>query len=194
MFRHAPLVQDAIRLGASARVEAADGARRHVQPQLPWLVKGIERLGRAFIRSQVHDPVLREQLTPQLRVRVQAPDHVERVLRDVQPGQHAAGDRPDRGITEAGIRTADGITREIDTLVLATGYQTTEPENAPPIPIVGRGRSDLGVSGASGVSRHMKGVVEPRLPERLHDVLARTRSPGARGCSWSRTSRRSGPR
>jgi hypothetical protein len=71
---------------------------------------------------------------------------------------------PIERITATGIRTADGIEREIDTLVLATGYQTTEPENAPPIPIVGRGGRDLGSFWREQRFQAYEGVSGPGFP------------------------------
>ncbi len=144
VFRHAPLVQDSIRLSASAGLEVGMVLGVMYNRQLPWIVKGIERLGRAFIRSQVHDPVLREQLTPRYGFGCKRPSMSNEYFATFNRANTQLVTDPIERITATGIRTADGIEREIDTLVLATGYQTTEPENAPPIPIVGRGGRDLG--------------------------------------------------
>jgi cation diffusion facilitator CzcD-associated flavoprotein CzcO len=132
--------------------------------QLPWLVKGIERLGRAFIRSQVKDPVLREQLTPRYGFGCKRPSMSNEYFATFnRANTHLITDAIEE-ITEAGIRTADGVTREIDTLVLATGYQTTEPENAPPIPIVGRRGRELGEFWREQRFQAYEGVSNPGFP------------------------------
>jgi cation diffusion facilitator CzcD-associated flavoprotein CzcO len=164
IFRHAPLLQDAIRLGASGAVEAAMVLGVMHNRQLPWLVKGIERLGRAFIRSQVKDPVLREQLTPQYGFGCKRPSMSNEYFATFNRANTRLITDTIEQITEAGIRTADGITREIDTLVLATGYQTTEPENAPPIPIIGRRGRELGAFWREQRFQAYEGVSNPGFP------------------------------
>jgi cation diffusion facilitator CzcD-associated flavoprotein CzcO len=164
LFRHAPLVHDSIRLGASAAVETSMVLGVMYNRQLPWMVKGIERLGRRFIRSQVHDPVLAEQLTPGYGFGCKRPS----MSNDYFPTFNRANTQlvtdPVELIDETGIRTADGIHREIDTLVLATGYTTTEPDNAPPIPTVGRGGRDLGTFWREERFQAYEGVSGPGFP------------------------------
>ncbi|HWE33172.1 MAG TPA: NAD(P)/FAD-dependent oxidoreductase [Solirubrobacteraceae bacterium] len=164
IFRHAPLVQDSVRLGASAAVEAAMVLGVMNNRQLPWLVKGIERLGRRFIRSQVKDPVLQQKLTPQYGFGCKRPSMSnEYFVTFNRANTHLITD-PIECITDTGIRTADGVTRELDTLVLATGYQTTEPENAPPVPIIGRNDADLGAFWREQRFQAYEGVSIPGFP------------------------------
>jgi cation diffusion facilitator CzcD-associated flavoprotein CzcO len=164
MFRHAPLMQDAIRLSASAGVEIGMVLGVMYNRQVPWLVRGIEALGRRFIRSQVHDPVLREQLTPRYGFGCKRPSMSNEYFATFNRADTQLVCDPIERITETGIRTIDGVHRELDTLVLATGYQTTEPENAPPIPIVGREGVELGAWWRAERFQAYEGVSGPSFP------------------------------
>jgi cation diffusion facilitator CzcD-associated flavoprotein CzcO len=180
LFRHAPLVQDSVRLGASAAVEGSMVLGVMYNRQLPWLVKGIEGLGRRFIRSQVHDPVVAGQLTPRYGFGCKRPSMSNEYFSTFNRANTHLVTDPIEQITERGIRTTDGIEREIDTLVLATGYQTTEPENAPGIPIVGRGGRDLGAFWREERFQAYEGVSVPGFPN-----LMMTFGPYAfTGSSW----------
>jgi cation diffusion facilitator CzcD-associated flavoprotein CzcO len=128
------------------------------------MVKGIERVGRAFIRSQVKDPVVREQLTPRYGFGCKRPSMSNDYYATFNRANTHLITDPIERITATGIRTADGVHRDIDTLILATGYQTTEPENAPPIPIRGRGDRSLGAFWAQERFQAYEGVSNPGFP------------------------------
>lgn len=164
LFRHAPFVQDSIRLGASAAVETSMVLGVMYNRQLPWMVRGIERLGRRFIRSQVHDPIVAEQLTPDYGFGCKRPSMSNEYFATFNRANTQLVCDPIERITETGIRTVDGIEREIDTLILATGYQTTEPDNAPGIPIIGRGGRDLGGYWREERFQAYEGVSAPGFP------------------------------
>ena len=77
---------------------------------------GLENLAR------VHDPALRERLTPQVPIGAQRPlissDYYDAFNRD----EVELITEPIVQITEEGVRTADGRHHPADTIVLATGY------------------------------------------------------------------------
>ena len=81
---------------------------------------------RAHLRRQVPDPELRRRLTPELPHLLQADHPLERVV-SRHPG-------PNVDIVSSGIREVrehsvvdnDGIEREIDTLIFATGFRPAE--------------------------------------------------------------------
>jgi cation diffusion facilitator CzcD-associated flavoprotein CzcO len=180
LFRRAPLVQESVRLGASAAVEVGMVLGVMYNRQLPGLVKGIERLGRAFIRSQVHDPVLREQLTPRYGFGCKRPSMSNDYFATFNRANTQLVTDSIERITETGIRTADGIDRELDTLVLATGYQTTEPGSAPPIPITGREGRDLGRFWREERFQAYEGTSIPGFP----NLLMNFGPYAASGSSW----------
>jgi cation diffusion facilitator CzcD-associated flavoprotein CzcO len=180
VFRHAPLVQDSVRLSASAAVEVGMVLGVMYNRQLPWLARGIERAGRAFIRSQVHDPVLRDRLTPRYGFGCKRPSMSNDYYATFNRANTQLVTDPIERITETGIRTVDGVERELDTLVLATGYQTTEPGTAPPIPITGRDGRDLGQFWREERFQAYEGASMPGFP----NLLMNFGPYAASGSSW----------
>lgn len=122
-FSHVPLAQRSTRLATSALTETVVTFGAVYNRQLPFVVTGVERLCRAFLRAQVPDPVLREKLTPTYGFGCKRPSfsntYYPTFLRD---NVHLVTEGIDR-ITPTGVRTADGGHREIDVLVLATGFK-----------------------------------------------------------------------
>lgn len=100
-----------------------------------------ERLSLAHLHAQVKDPVLREKLTPHFQF------GCKRIL--VSDDYWASFERPNvELVTDAieeivpdGIRTADGSVRELDAIVLATGFALGLA--SAPFPITGRGGKSL---------------------------------------------------
>jgi cyclohexanone monooxygenase len=101
------------------------------------------RIGRAFLRSQVHDPVLRERLTPRYAVGCKRPSFHNEYLATFNRDNVLLETRPIKGITKTGIRTDEGTLHKVDVLILATGFKVFESGNVPPFPIQGAGGVDL---------------------------------------------------
>jgi cation diffusion facilitator CzcD-associated flavoprotein CzcO len=107
----------------------------------PKLMKAIELQARRHLRKQVPDPELRRKLTPDYAVGCKrvllANDYYPALLRDnvelVTEGIREI--RPD------GIVTADGTTREVDTIIFGTGFDVSG--NLTQMKIVGRGGEEL---------------------------------------------------
>jgi cation diffusion facilitator CzcD-associated flavoprotein CzcO len=98
-----------------------------------------ERAALKQLSQQVPDPELRAKLTPNYRIgckRVLISNTYYPALQ--QPNVELITDSI-RAITPRGVRTADGSERELDTLILATGFHVTD------MPIAGwvRGRGGL---------------------------------------------------
>jgi cation diffusion facilitator CzcD-associated flavoprotein CzcO len=87
------------------------------------LIAPIEAIGRAHLRRQVADPVLRRKLTPHYRFGCKRP-----ILSNTfypalsQPNVELVTDRIERLEPDA-IVTTDGRRREVDTIISATGYR-----------------------------------------------------------------------
>ena len=126
LFDRVPLTQKSTRLATSVLSESFVTFGAVYNKQLPFVVKAIEGLCRRFLRAQVPDPVLREQLTPTYGFGCKRPsfsntyyptfmrDNVELVTEGI-----------DR-ITPTGLRTADGCHHQIDVLILATGFKVLD--------------------------------------------------------------------
>lgn len=123
VLRHTPLLQKALRLGTSALSEAVLtlGAVHH--EEFPLLVQSIEQAGRAYLHAQIRDRALRDKLMPRYAFGCKRPSfsnsYYPTFLRDnvelVTDGITA--------VTPTGIRTINGTQRDIDTLILATGFK-----------------------------------------------------------------------
>ncbi|HEX6944812.1 MAG TPA: NAD(P)/FAD-dependent oxidoreductase, partial [Casimicrobiaceae bacterium] len=82
-----------------------------------------ERIARRHLRRQVPDPELRRKLRPDYVLgckRITMSNSYYPAL--AQPNAEVVTE-PIAEVTEKGIRTADGVERELDTIVLATGFQ-----------------------------------------------------------------------
>jgi cation diffusion facilitator CzcD-associated flavoprotein CzcO len=114
------------------------------------LLKVTELVARAHIRRQVPDKALRERLTPSYSI------GCKRILLsdDWYPALQAPNaEVVTQGVAEVGERSiafADGTEREVDTIVLATGFSPTDP------PIAHRIRGHDGVSLSDAWSESMR--------------------------------------
>ncbi len=85
-----------------------------------------ERVAHKHLREQVPDPALRAKLTPRYRIgckRILISNEYYPALQ--QPNVELVTD-PVRAITPRGIVTADGSERELDTIILGTGFHVTD--------------------------------------------------------------------
>ena len=125
-----------------------------------------EKLRAAQHRGWSRTTELRARAHPGRAVRVQAAAGVEPLLPHVQPAARRARHRrrSPRSPSTA-IVTADGTTRRVDTIILATGFTTTKFLAA--LDVVGRNGVDIDdawADGAAGVPGHH----HRRLPEPVH--------------------------
>ncbi len=101
----------------------------------------VAQLSKAHLRSQVSDPWLRRQLTPDFtpgckRMLVSS-DYYPALQRD----NCKLIDWPIATLSPAGIRTSDGVEHHLDAIVFATGYDVHL--SGPPFPVTGRGGRSL---------------------------------------------------
>jgi cation diffusion facilitator CzcD-associated flavoprotein CzcO len=93
----------------------------------PRLLKIPEAVAKMHMRRQVQDPALREKLTPRYAI------GCKRILLSedwyptiTAPNAELVTDRIER-VEGNAIVTADGARRELDTIILATGFHPTDP-------------------------------------------------------------------
>ncbi len=137
VFRRVPLTQKAARYANGAFIEYI-GLGLAFFEHTPWILQSMETLSKAHLRMQVRDKHTREALTPDYNFFCKRPtfsntfysafnrDNVELVT---APIDHISADT---------VVTADGHARQIDTLVLATGFHLQEEGNFPAFPVYGR--------------------------------------------------------
>ncbi len=93
----------------------------------PRLLKLQETAARGLMRSQVRDPRLRAQLTPEYSIgckRVLLSNDWYPMLQEPNVELLTAGVRE---VREQAIVTADGLEHEVDAIILATGFKPTDP-------------------------------------------------------------------
>lgn len=116
-------------------VEATFPLPLHFGGVLPF-PKLAERTGRNFLAREVHDPVVREKLTPKYAVGCKRPSFHNSYLRTFNRDNVLLETTPITRITKTGIRTDDGTLHKADVLILATGFKMFEDDTAP-FPVVG---------------------------------------------------------
>ncbi|GAA5091102.1 flavin-containing monooxygenase [Nocardia iowensis] len=128
---------------------------------------GTKRAYRAYLRLVLDDPALRRSLAPSYGLLGKRPtasnaylqafrrEHVELVTDSIER------------ITARGIVSADGVEREFDVIVLATGQQVfSDPEYYKPGMILGRNGFDLGTFYAEHGLQAYESSAVPRVPNR----------------------------
>jgi cation diffusion facilitator CzcD-associated flavoprotein CzcO len=150
-FARAPILQ---RMSRAVVFVSADA--RFLGFRFKPIGRIFEAVSRRFLRSQVADPVMRAQLTPDYRI------GCKRIL--ISSEYYAALTRPNvELVTEAiasidghEIVTADGWRREFDVLIGGTGFEATHPSIAPLV----RGRDGVSLADRWAVkgSGHMSAL------------------------------------
>jgi cation diffusion facilitator CzcD-associated flavoprotein CzcO len=162
-FAALPITQRAARLAGTAVLEAMMVSGVLHYRQAPLANKTAERWCRAHLHRQVRDPELRRKLTPRYTFGCKRPtfsnDYYPTFTKDHVHLETTPIDR----IDELGILTADGTRRNIDVLVLATGFDLWQA-NFPAIEIVGRGGRNLGTWWRKNRFQAYQGVAIPAFP------------------------------
>lgn len=85
--------------------------------------KRMDAAGRAYLRKQVDDPVIRDQLTPRYAVGCKRPGFHNTYLSTFNRDNVELVTEPIDKITGSGVVTVDGVPHEVDVLILATGFK-----------------------------------------------------------------------
>ena len=165
LFAREPRVQDAVRRSLTRALEAGlvQGVL-HYESSAP-IIHGAAWLARNIWYRQVRDPDVRRRLTPSYDVGCKRPSVSNSYLRTFnRQNVELISERIER-VTPHGIKTSDGREREIDVLVLATGFRlATDPENYRRNPVRGRDGFDLASFYADHRARSYESVSMPGLP------------------------------
>lgn len=142
LLRWVPGLEQLGRAVSEAYVELTFPITAHFNRVLPIAALG-ERQGRAFLRQQVHDEVVRDKLTPRYGLGCKRPGFSNDYLRTFNRDNVYLETTPIESVTERGPRTTEGTEYDIDVLILATGFKVFEAGNMPPFPVTGSGGADL---------------------------------------------------
>lgn len=113
-----------------------------------WLTDIGRRLAeipvRRWMRSQVDDSVIRENLIPRYGLGCKRPSMSNEYLRTFNRADVSLVTETIESITKSGVRTVDGAEHEVDVLICATGFKLWEKGAVPSFPVIGRDGLDLG--------------------------------------------------
>ena len=144
LFARLPLTQRMARITTNSILELAMVTAALNYRRFPGLSVGAGDRCKEHLRRQIPDRELREKLTPNYSFGCKRPTtsntYYPTFLRD---NVELVTDGIDR-IEEDGIVANGGIKREIDTLILATGYKVWEKGNFPAFDVVGADGTELG--------------------------------------------------
>ena len=113
------------RLLSQAYVEVTFPLSAHYATVLP-LGKQAEAMGRSYLRRQVHDPVLRDKLTPRYAVGCKRPGFHNTYLSTFNRANVRLVTEPIDKVIGSGVATTDGALHDFDVLVLATGFNVLD--------------------------------------------------------------------
>ncbi len=163
VLRNVPGAQAAFRAVSQTLVELSFPLAAHYHRTLR-LGTAFEALARRYLRQQVHDPVVREKLTPRYGMGCKRPSFHNEYLATFNRDDVTLETTPIARITPAGIVTADGAEHPVDVLVLATGFKVFDPGNFPKFPVTGRDGVDLEQWWGENRYQAYEGVSVPGFP------------------------------
>ena len=106
------------------------------------LARRAETMGRAYLKRQVHDPEVRDKLTPRYAVGCKRPGFHNTYLSTYNRDNVELVTEPIHEVTGSGVVTTDGAVRDVDVLILATGFKVMDVDSIPTFPVTGAyGRS-----------------------------------------------------
>jgi cation diffusion facilitator CzcD-associated flavoprotein CzcO len=148
IFAKVPVVQELARQVLFWGHEASATALVWDSP----LTSLVARLGKVYLRTQVRDPWLRRQLTPDFRPGCKRMLISSDYYRALQRDNCKLIDWPIATISPVGVRTSDGVEHHFDCIVFATGYDVHL--TGPPYPIAGIDGRSLAVEWAKGAQAY----------------------------------------
>lgn len=163
LYARVPLTQRAVRTFGSGILEAimVSGVLRYRQAK--FLNRGVEKFALRHLRKQVRDPETRKQLTPDYSFGCKRPTFSNTYFPTFNRDNVHLETTPIARIEPNAIVTTDGSRTEIDTLVLATGFNLWDT-NFPAFEVIGRGGKDLGKFWRESRFQAYEGVAVPGFP------------------------------
>jgi cation diffusion facilitator CzcD-associated flavoprotein CzcO len=128
------------------------------------MAKKMSKVGEAYLRKQVEDSEVRDKLTPRYAVGCKRPGFHNTYLSTYNRDNVELVTEPIDKITGSGVATVDGETRDIDVLILATGFRVMDADDMPTYALTGSG----GLSWSEHWNQHRlqayEGVSVPGFP------------------------------
>lgn len=128
----------------------------------PALLKGIELLGRAYIKSQISDPEVRRKVTPDYRAGCKRLLGSGTYYKAIENPKTELVTESIVRVTPGGVVTGDGIERKVDAIIFGTGFHVTDSFKY--LDLKGQGGEDLGDRWSrEGVNAH-RGITIAGMP------------------------------
>lgn len=166
LFARIPVTQQAARLVNTSVLEAlmVIGVLHFTRAEL--LNKGAGLLAKAHLRLQVRDRQTREKLTPDYDFGCKRPTFSNTYFSTFNEPHVRLETNSIEKIEPDGIVTTDGRKVEVDTLLLATGFNLWDV-NFPAVEIIGRDGVDLGKFWRENRFQAYEGITIPKFPNFL---------------------------
>ncbi len=158
-----PPIRWASRAASEAFVELTFPVTAHYHRPL-HITTISEVAARAYLRTQVNDPELRDKLTPRYPLGCKRPSFHNSYLSTYNRDNVTLETDPIDRITPDGVRTANGAHHHADVLILATGFKVYERGNLPKYPVTGRAGQDLDTYWDDNRYRAYHGISIPGFP------------------------------
>src|ERR1700736_1532378 len=128
------------------------------------LANRMAAVGRSYLRREVEDPAVREKLTPKYAVGCKRPGFHNTYLSTFNRDNVELVTEPIDKITGSGVATVDGDTREVDVLILATGFHVLDSDNVLTYTVDGPGGRSLSRFWDENRLQAYEGVSIPGFP------------------------------
>ena len=159
------LLRRAIRAGVTVGIDFGITGIGVFHGRVPFLVNWLRRGGelgyQAWLRG---NPELARQLTPTYAPGCKRPSVSNRYLKTFTEPHVELVTEPIGNITETGVITDDGVTRDVDVLVCATGFKVMAKGYTPPFPLRGVNGADIGEFFHVNHYQAYQGVSVPQFP------------------------------
>jgi cation diffusion facilitator CzcD-associated flavoprotein CzcO len=147
--------------------------------RFPFVVRLVQQSVRFWMERQVANPNTAARLMPDYGLGCKRPTASTTYLRTFNRANVQLITQPIARICPEGIVTDDETLHEADTLILATGFLTTEKGNAPSFEVIGRDSVELGQFWDEAGRQAYAGVTVPRFPN-----FFLTAGPYSGGFNW----------
>ena len=150
--------------------------------RFPLLVRLLEKSVRGWMRRQVRDKETADKLVPDYRLGCKRPTISNTYLSVFNRNNVQLVTEPIERICAEGIITTDQTLHGVDTIILATGFLTTEQGNSPTFEVIGSDGVELGQFWEDHRLQAYAGVSVPGFPN-----FFLTTGPYSGGFNWFTT-------
>ena len=176
--RRLRVVRSLLRFGSEAGIEVLSFAIVNFR-RFPFIVRMVQRSVRGWMLRQVRDRETAARLLPDYGLGCKRPTTSNAYLQAFNRANVRLVTQPIARICARGVVTNDDVLHEVDTLILATGFLTTERGNAPSFEVVGSDGVELGQRWEERGRQSYAGVSLPGFPN-----FFLTAGPYSGGFNW----------